>query len=62
VRLRPRLNPKPAFSIIGNPISSGANGRQTYNKTEKNEFLAIEDIPHKDDGKLGNDMFVKAYN
>ena len=28
----------------------------------KNEFLAIEDIPNIDDGKLRYDMFVKAYN
>jgi len=35
---------------------------ETYNKTVKNEFLAIEDIPNIDDGKLRYDMFVKAYN
>ncbi|MFY9798400.1 MAG: hypothetical protein WAK17_09010 [Candidatus Nitrosopolaris sp.] len=28
----------------------------------KNEFLAVEDIPNIDDGKLRYDMFVKAYN
>ena len=28
----------------------------------KNEFLALEDIPNTDDGKLRYDMFVKAYN
>ena len=28
----------------------------------KNEFLAIEDIPNIDYGKLRYDMFVKAYN
>ena len=28
----------------------------------KNEFLAIEDIPNIDDGRLRYDMFVKAYN
>jgi hypothetical protein len=29
----------------------------------KNEFLAVEDIINKDDGKLRyDDMFVKAYN
>jgi hypothetical protein len=28
----------------------------------KNEFLAVEDIPNIDDGKLRYDIFVKAYN
>ena len=28
----------------------------------KNEFLAIEDIPNIDEGKLRYDIFVKAYN
>ncbi len=29
----------------------------------KNEFLAVEDIPNTDDGKIRYDsMFVKAYN
>ncbi|HET7391670.1 MAG TPA: hypothetical protein VFJ51_12680, partial [Nitrososphaeraceae archaeon] len=28
----------------------------------KNEFLAVEDISSRDDGKLRYDMFVKAYN
>ena len=28
----------------------------------KNEFLALEDIPNMDDGKLRYDIFVKAYN
>jgi hypothetical protein len=28
----------------------------------KNEFLAVEDIPTIDDGKLRYDMFVKTYN
>ena len=35
---------------------------EAYNKTVKNEFLAIEDIPNMDDGKLRYDIFVKAYN
>ena len=35
---------------------------EAYNKIVKNEFLAIEDIPSIDDGKLRYDMFVKAYN
>jgi putative transposase len=35
---------------------------EAYNKIVKNEFLAIEDIPNIDDGKLRYDMFVKAYN
>ena len=35
---------------------------EAYNKTVKNEFLALEDIPNTDDGKLRYDMFVKAYN
>ncbi|MGA9842280.1 MAG: hypothetical protein WBQ25_08195, partial [Nitrososphaeraceae archaeon] len=26
------------------------------------EFLAVEDIPNIDDGKLRYDIFVKAYN
>ena len=36
--------------------------REAYNKIVKNEFLALEDIPNIDDGKLRYDMFVKAYN
>ncbi|MGA7370604.1 MAG: hypothetical protein WBX01_15860 [Nitrososphaeraceae archaeon] len=28
----------------------------------KNEFLALEDIPNIEDGKLRYDMFVKEYN
>ena len=28
----------------------------------KNEFLAVEDISNINDGKLGYEMFVKAYN
>ena len=28
----------------------------------KNEYLAVEDIPNIDDGKLRYDIFVKAYN
>lgn len=35
---------------------------EAYNKIVKNEFLAVEDIPDIDDGKLRYDMFVKAYN
>ncbi|MGC2575477.1 MAG: hypothetical protein WA364_28555 [Candidatus Nitrosopolaris sp.] len=33
-----------------------------YNKTVKNEFLAVEDISSINDGKLRYEMFVKAYN
>ncbi|MGH9924916.1 MAG: helix-turn-helix domain-containing protein [Nitrososphaeraceae archaeon] len=35
---------------------------EAYNKIVKNEFLALENIPNIDDGKLRYDMFVKAYN
>jgi transposase len=35
---------------------------EAYNKIVKNEFIALEDIPNIDDGKLRYDMFVKAYN
>lgn len=35
---------------------------EAYNKIVKNEFLALEDIPNMDDGKLRYDMFVKVYN
>ena len=35
---------------------------EAYNKIVKNEFLAVEDISSRDDGKLRYDMFVKAYN
>lgn len=35
---------------------------EAYNKIVKNEFLALEDIPNIDNGKLRYDMFVKAYN
>jgi transposase InsO family protein len=35
---------------------------EAYNKIVKNEFLAVEALPNKDDGKLRYDMFVKAYN
>ena len=35
---------------------------EAYNKIVKNEFLATEDIPSIDDGKLRYDMFVRAYN
>jgi hypothetical protein len=35
---------------------------EAHNKIVKSEFLALEDIPSIDDGKLRYDMFVKAYN
>src|SRR5678810_1159146 len=37
---------------------------EAYNRiVVKNEFLAVEDIPNIDDGKLRyDDIFVKAYN
>jgi transposase InsO family protein len=35
---------------------------EAYNKIVKNEFLALEDIPNVQEGKLRYDMFVKAYN
>ena len=35
---------------------------EAYNKIVKDEFLAVEDIPNIDDGKLRYDIFVKAYN
>jgi transposase InsO family protein len=35
---------------------------EAYNKIVKNEFLALEDMPNIEDGKLRYDMFVKAYN
>jgi putative transposase len=35
---------------------------EAYNKIVKNEFLAVEDISSRDDGKLRYEMFVKAYN
>jgi hypothetical protein len=35
---------------------------EAYNKIVKNEFLALEDIPNVEDGKIRYDMFVKAYN
>ena len=35
---------------------------EAYNKIVKKEFLALEDIPDIEDGKLRYDMFVKAYN
>ena len=35
---------------------------EAYNKIVKNEFLAIEDVPNINDGKLRYDIFVKAYN
>ncbi len=35
---------------------------EAYNNIVKNEFLALEDIPNIEDGKLRYDMFVKVYN
>ena len=35
---------------------------EAYNKIVKNEFIAIEDMPNINDGKLRYDIFVKAYN
>ena len=35
---------------------------EAYNKVVKNEFLAVEDIPNINNGKLRYDIFVKAYN
>ena len=36
---------------------------EAYNKIVKNEFISVEDISSRDDGKLRyDDMFVKAYN
>ena len=35
---------------------------EAYNRIVKNEFLAVEDIPNIDDGKLRYDIFVNAYN
>ena len=35
---------------------------EAYNKIVKNEFLALEDIPNINDGKLRYDMFVRVYN
>jgi len=36
---------------------------EAYNKIVKNEFISVEDISSKDEGKLRyDDMFVKAYN
>ena len=35
---------------------------EVHNKIVKNEFLAVEPLPNKDDGKQRYDMFVKAYN
>ena len=33
-----------------------------YNKKVKNEFLEIENIPNREEGKRRYSMFVKAYN
>ena len=40
---------------------SGSSGEkvEAYNKIVKNEFLAVEDIPNINDGKLRYDIFVK---
>ena len=35
---------------------------EAYNKIVKNEFIAIEDMPNINDGKLRYDIFVKTYN
>ena len=35
---------------------------EAYTKIVRNEFLALEDIPNIDDGKLRYDRFVKVYN
>ena|SRR6476620_778470 len=35
---------------------------EAYTKIVRNEFLALEDVPNIDDGKLRYDRFVKAYN
>ncbi|MDX1371936.1 MAG: hypothetical protein R3321_05670, partial [Nitrososphaeraceae archaeon] len=33
-----------------------------YNKIVKNKFLAIENIPNVEDGKIIYSMFIQAYN
>jgi transposase InsO family protein len=35
---------------------------EAYNRMVKNEFISVEDISSRDEGKLRNEMFVKAYN
>jgi hypothetical protein len=35
---------------------------KVYNKIVKNEFISVEDISSKDEGRLRYDMFVMAYN
>ena len=35
---------------------------EAYNKIVNNEFISVEDISSRDQGKLRYDMFVKAYN
>ena len=35
---------------------------EVYNKIVKKEFLALENIPNIEDGKIMYSMFVKAYN
>src|ERR671919_1809417 len=47
---------------IPNPYPQLQGKIEAYNKIVKNEFLALENIPNIDDGKLRYDMFVRAYN
>ena len=47
---------------IPNPYPQLQGKIEAYNKIVKNEFLAVENIPNVDDGKLRYDMFVRAYN
>jgi transposase InsO family protein len=35
---------------------------EAYNKIVKNDFLAVENIPNIEDGKIMYSMFVKVYN
>ena len=35
---------------------------EAYNKIVKNEFLAVENISNREEGKKMYSMFVKAYN
>ena len=43
------------------PIAIQIQGKvEAYNKIVKNEFLAVEDMPNINDGKLRYDIFVKA--
>ncbi|MDQ3977244.1 MAG: hypothetical protein M3264_12030 [Thermoproteota archaeon] len=44
-------------------LSTTKGKLEAYNRIVKNEFLAVEDIPNTNDGKLRYvDMFIKAYN